>query len=130
MVMSWSRAIYVEFVRRADVATFMRCHINAFEYFVGGPSRCLYDPPRRTKVGVLGRDESGQPEFNSRMLDLSLRLGFELRLCRPYRAQTKGKVESGVKHVRRNPCSSQGQVLWPSVHFSSDEDLNRQGLEW
>ena len=32
MVLSWSRAIYVEFVRRADVATFMRCHISAFEY--------------------------------------------------------------------------------------------------
>jgi transposase len=23
-------------------------------------------------------------------------------LCRPYRAQTKGKIESGVKYVRRN----------------------------
>jgi transposase len=24
------------------------------------------------------------------------------RLCRPYRAPTKGKVESGVKYVKRN----------------------------
>ena len=31
MVLSWSRAIYVEFARRAEVATFIRCHINAFE---------------------------------------------------------------------------------------------------
>jgi hypothetical protein len=31
-------------------------------------------------------------------------------LCRPYRAQTKGKVESGVKYVRRNfLCSLQGR---------------------
>ena len=58
MVLSWSRAIYVEFVRRADVATFMRCHINAFEYFGGAPRRCLYD---NAKVVVLGRDESGRP---------------------------------------------------------------------
>ena len=28
MVLGWSRAIYVEFVRRADVATFIRCHLN------------------------------------------------------------------------------------------------------
>ena len=28
--------------------------------------------------------------------------GFELRLCQPYRAQTKGKVESGVKYVKGN----------------------------
>ena len=42
MVQSWSRAIYVEFVQRA-VVTFMRCHVNAFEYFGGVPRRCLYD---------------------------------------------------------------------------------------
>lgn len=28
--------------------------------------------------------------------------GFDPRLCRPYRAQTKGKVESGVKYLKRN----------------------------
>ncbi|MDE0132013.1 MAG: IS21 family transposase [bacterium] len=119
MVLSWSRAIYVEFVRRADAATFMRCHVNAFEYFGGVPRRCLYD---NAKVVVLGRDDAGRPEWNSRMLDLSLRVGFEMRLCRPYRAQTKGKVESGVKYVRRN--------LWPTIRFSDDADMNRQGIEW
>ena len=33
MVLSWSRAIYVEFVNRADTPTFMRCHVNGFAYF-------------------------------------------------------------------------------------------------
>ena len=42
--------------------------------------------------------------------------------ARPYRAQTKGKVENGVKYVRRN--------MWPSIRFTDDADLNRQGLEW
>jgi hypothetical protein len=28
--------------------------------------------------------------------------GFTPRLCRPYRAQTKGKIESGIKYIRRN----------------------------
>ena len=28
--------------------------------------------------------------------------GFEPRLCPAYRAQTKGKVESGVKYFKRN----------------------------
>ncbi len=119
MVLGWSRAIYVEFVRRADVASFMQCHVNAFEYFGGAPQRCLYD---NAKVVVLGRDASGRPEWNQRMLDMSLRMGFELRVCQPYRAQTKGKVESGVKYVRGN--------LWPGVRFTDDADLNRQSLEW
>ena len=34
MVMGWSRAIYVECVRAADVATFIRCHLNAFHLYV------------------------------------------------------------------------------------------------
>ncbi len=94
MVLGWSRAIYVEFVRRADTASFIQCHVNAFEYFGGVPRRCLYD---NAKVVTLGRDEEGRTQWNRRMLDFALRLGFDLKLCQPYRAQTKGKVESGVK---------------------------------
>ena len=119
MTMGWSRACYVELVRRADTAAFIQCHVNAFEYFGGVPRRCLYD---NAKVVTLGKDETGRVEWNLRMLDFALRLGFEIRLCQPYRAQTKGKVESGVKYVRRN--------MWPSMRFTDDADLNRQGLEW
>ena len=119
MVLSWSRAIYVEFVRRADTASFIQCHANAFEYFGGVPRRCLYD---NAKVVTLGKDGEGRTEWNRRMLDFSLRLGFELKLCLPYRAQTKGKVESGVKYVRGN--------LWPSIRFTDDADLNQQAVEW
>ena len=118
MVLSWSRAIYVEFVRRADVASFVQCHVNAFEYFGGVPRRCLYD---NAKVVIMGRDEDGRAEWNRRMLDFSLRAGFEMRVCRPYRAQTKGKVESGVKYVRGN--------MWPSLSFTDDADLNGKSLE-
>ena len=83
------------------------------------PGRCLYD---NAKVVVPGRDADGRPEWDQRMLDMPLRMGFDLRVCQPYRAQTKGKAESGVKYVRGN--------LWPSVRFTDDADLNRQSLEW
>ena len=119
MTLGWSRACYVELVRRADTAAFIQCHVNAFEYLGGVPRRCLYD---NAKVVTLGKDEHGQVSWNLRMLDFARRLGFEIRLCQPYRAQTKGKVESGVKYVRRN--------MWPSIRFTDDADLNRQGLEW
>ena len=119
MTMGWSRACCVELVRRADTASFIQCHVNAFEYLGGVPRRCLYD---NAKVVTLGRDEDKQPIWNQRMLDFAMRVGFEVRLCQPYRAQTKGKVESGVKYVRRN--------MWPSMRFTDDADLNRQGLEW
>ena len=58
MVLGWSRAIYVEFVRRADVASFMQCHVNAFEYFGGALRRCLYD---NAKVVVLGLGDCPTP---------------------------------------------------------------------
>jgi transposase len=119
MVLSWSRAIYVEFILRADTPTFMRCHLNAMEHFGGLVDRYLYD---NTKLVVLERKSDGEPAFNERFLDMSLRLGFSIKLCKPYRAQTKGRVESGVKYVRNN--------FWPSARFVDLEDLNRQVRAW
>ena len=118
MTSGWSRACYVELVRRADTAAYIQCHVNAFEYLGGVPRRCLYD---NAKAITLGRDEEKRPVWNERMLDFDLRVGFEASVCAsPYRAQTKGKVESGVKYVRPN--------MWPSIRFTDDADLNRQGL--
>ncbi len=119
MVLSWFRSIYVEFVRRADVATFVRCHLNAFARFGGVSRRCLYD---NTQVVVLERDEHGQPVWNSRFLDYALRVGFDIRLCHPYRPQTEGRVESGVEYVKRN--------FWPGVQFVDLTDLNRLAAVW
>ena len=103
----------MELVRKADTAAFIQCHVNAFEYLGGVPRRCLYD---NAKVITLGRDEEKRPIWNQRMLDFALRVGFEARLCQPYRAQTKGKVENGVKYVRRN--------MWPSIRFTTASSGN------
>ena len=111
LVLSWARASYVEFVRRADTATFIRCHLNAFEYLGGIPERCLYD---NAKVVVLGRDPTGEPLWNPQFLDFSLRVGFQVTLCHPYRPQTKGRVESGVKYVRGNFWPGAASATWRS----------------
>lgn len=119
LVLSWSRALYLEFVPRADLPTFLRCHVQAFERLGGLPRRCLYD---NTKLVVLERDELGQPVWTPRFLDFALRLGFGPQLCQPYRAQTKGRGESGIKYVRGN--------FWPTVRFVDLDDLNRQAQDW
>ena len=119
MILSWSRAVYVEFVERADTATFLRCHIHAFEHFGGIPRRCLYD---NSKLVVLRRDGEGRPVWNERFIDFSAALGFEVKLCRPYRAQTKGKIERGVGYVEGN--------FWPSARFVDLADLNRRAMQW
>ena len=119
MVLSWSRAMYVEFVPRATAEHFIRCHLNAFAKFGGIPKSCLYD---NTKLVVLSRDASGAPVWNRQFLDAALRLGFDARLCRPYRAQTKGRVERGIQYVKHN--------FWPGVRFTDLDDLNRQVAAW
>jgi len=118
MVLGWSRMIYIEFVQRADVATFIRCHLNAFAE-LGIPQQSLYD---NAKTVVLKRDANGVKQWNPQFLDFALRMGFDPRLCRPYRAQTKGKVENGVKYVKGN--------FWPSVVFTDLQDVNQQGRNW
>ena len=118
MVLGWSRMEYVEFVKKADVATFIRCHLNAFAE-LGIPEHCLYD---NAKTVVLHRDANGVKQWNEQFLEFALRMGFDPRLCRPYRAQTKGKVESGIKYVKRN--------FWPGVVFTDLSDLNQQARNW
>lgn len=119
MVLGWSRALYVEFIRKADTASFIRCHLNAFAYFGGMTQTILYD---NTKQVVLERNQTGEPVWNPQFLDFSLRMGFAIRLCRPYRPRTKGKVESGVGYVEKN--------FWLGAKFVDDADLNRQARHW
>src|SRR5262249_12747988 len=80
---------------------------------------CLYD---NTKLVVLGREEDGEPLWNPRFLDFTRRLGYRPRLCQPYRAQTNGRVESGIKYVRGN--------FWPTARFVDLADLNQQAQAW
>ena len=107
MTMGWSRACYVELLRRADTAAFIQCHANAFEYLGGVPRRCLYD---NAKVVTLGRDEDGQVEWNPRMLDFALRVGFEIRLCQSLPGPDQGQ---GGERGEVRPAQ---HVAQPALH--------------
>ena len=119
MTLGWSRAMYVEFTISADAAWWLRCHQHAFEYLGGVPKVVLHD---NLKVAVLSRDADGTIHWNERYMDFADYYGFTPKACRSYRAQTKGKVESGIKYVRGN--------FWPGLHFRDLADLNRQARDW
>jgi transposase len=119
MTLGWSRASYLEFTVSADAAWWLRCHVHAFRYFGGAPRVVLHD---NLKTAVLDRDADGTIHWNRRYLDFADYYGFAPRACRPYRAQTKGKVESGIRYVRGN--------FWPGLRFVDLADLNRQSLDW
>jgi hypothetical protein len=72
---------------------------------------------------VREKDEStGRVEWNATFKDRMDFYGVEVRLCRYYRAQTKGKVESGVKYVKRNALAGR--------RFRDFEELNAWLVEW
>ncbi len=57
-----------------------------------------------TKVVPSGRNKEQRPVWDRRILDFATRVGWEIRLCQTYRAQTKDKAGGGVKHTRRVRC--------------------------
>lgn len=92
--MGYSRASYVKFVAcpGEGVATLCAGLREAFDYFGGVPEHVLFD---NTKAVVIERDAygEGQHRWNGELRELAQSCGFKPRLCRPYRAKTKGKVE-------------------------------------
>jgi len=119
MTLGWSRAMYVEFTFQGDTASFIRCHLHAFAYFGGVPREVLHD---NLKSAVIRREADGTVHFNERYLDFALATGFVPKPHRPYRPQTKGKVESGVRYVEGN--------FWTGLHFEDLNDLNGQSRVW
>ena len=90
--MGYSRATYVKFTAGEDAATLCAGLREAFDYFGGVPEHVLFD---NTKAVVIERDAygAGLHRWNDDLKALAESCGFAPRLCRPYRAQTKGKVE-------------------------------------
>ncbi|HLO04690.1 MAG TPA: IS21 family transposase [Symbiobacteriaceae bacterium] len=119
MVLAYSRMLYVEYTTSTEMATFLRCHINAFRFLGGVPKEILYD---NLKSVVKDRDENGRPRFNERFLDFAAYYGFQTRACLPYHAWTKGKVERPVRYLREN--------FFQGTSFGSIPDLNRQAQHW
>ena len=116
-VLGYSRVAYVQFVTDERFETLMACHEAAFAFIGGTPHEVLYDNMRTV---VIGRDVYGpgkhrlQPGFR----DFAHHHGFLPRLCRPYRAQTKGKVERFIHYLRHS--------FWVPL----DSRLRPLGLRW
>lgn len=99
--LGWSRAAYVEFCDDSQVGTLIGCHENAFLAFAGVPREVLFD---NMKTVVIERNAYGQGShrFHPGFLDYARHAGFLPRLCQPYRAQTKGKVERFIGYLKRS----------------------------
>ena len=79
MVLSWSRALHVLFTLDQSTESFLRGHVEAFEYFGGAARVLLYD---NLKSAVLAR-RGQQVRFNPRLLELAGHYHFEPRPVAP-----------------------------------------------
>ena len=99
ITLGYSRMMMAEAATDQTLGTLLRMHESAFREWGAVPDEILYD---RMKTVWTGIDERGEIVWNAIFLDFARYWGFTPRLCRPYRPQTKGKIESGVKYIRRN----------------------------
>ena len=122
LTLGYSRALFAEAALDQTLGTLLRLHERAFAALGGVPQEILYD---RMRTVWQGTDERGEIVRHPMFLDFARHWGFKPRLCRPYRAQTKGKVESGVKYVRRNFLCG---LLGRAPH--SLDELNAELRQW
>jgi transposase len=98
LTLGYSRRGFMEPALNEQVPQFLDAHERAFDHFGGHTREHLYDRPRT----ICRPDGEGGVVWNPTFQSFVHYWGFEARLCRPYRARTKGKVESGVKYLKRN----------------------------
>ena len=90
--LGYSRATYVLFSEREDSAAWLTGLREAFAYFGGVSNDVLFD---NAGAIITERDAFGEGEhrWNPALAALAEEYGFRPKVCQPYRAKTKGKVE-------------------------------------
>lgn len=128
--MGYSRASYVEYVTDEKVDTLIKCHMNAFSYFGGVPTEGLYD---NMKTVIIKRNVYGygKHKFNEQFRDFAEKhCGMKLRVCKPYRAQTKGKVERFNHYLRYSFHNSFKVRLSMMGYKMTLDNANAEVMDW
>jgi transposase len=114
LILGYSRFMFVTFTTRMHLKTLIGCHQKAFDYCGGWTRSILYDNMKQVRTGPR--------ELNPAFVDFADHYGFVARTHRPYRPQTKGKVERMVYYVKDNFLNGRA--------FADLDDLNVQARVW
>ncbi|BBQ03599.1 hypothetical protein BSFA1_87270 (plasmid) [Burkholderia sp. SFA1] len=121
VVLSYSRRMWLQFYPRQSMEVLMQGLEEAFAFHGGVPLELLFDQMKAVVVDDQ-RGAGGRVLENVEFSRFARHWGFRIRACRPYRAQTKGKVERPIRYVR--------QSFFYGREFLNDADLNTQALSW
>lgn len=118
MTLCHSRHQYAELIWHQDVETWLACHRRAFEWFGGVPARVIIDNAKCAITRACYRD----PEVQRAYAECAEGYGFKIDPCPPHDPQKKGRVEAGVKYVKR--------AFFPLREFRNLADANAQLRRW
>jgi len=118
IILSHSRKGYSEAVFRQSTESFIRCLENAFHYFGGSVRTLVIDNLR----AAVTKADWYEPELHPKLQSFCEHYGVVILPTRPYMPRHKGKVESGVKYVKRNALKAR--------QFESLEKENDFLLRW
>ena len=118
LILSYSRALYLEFFFDQSLENFLRGHVRAFTYWEGCCRTLLYD---NLKSVVLER-RGDAIRFHPRLLELAAHYHFAPRPCHVRRANEKGRIERALRYVRES--------FFAARPFTTLEDFNHQARRW
>ena len=96
MVLSWSRALWGEFVFDLTVHSLLRSLARAADFFGGSCRQWLFDNP---KIVVLER-AGDAVRFHPLLLDFAGKMYVQPRVCAVRKANQKGRVERAIRYLR------------------------------
>ena len=118
MRLSYSRKDYYEAVFDQKVETWIKCHINAFNYFSGVPRVIKLD---NLKAAVLNANFY-EPIYQKQYKRFADHYNFLPAPCRVRQPQEKGKTEAGIKYVCNN--------FFAGRKFSNFEEMSLSLNNW
>ena len=103
--LGFSRYSFVRFAEDGKFETPAGCHERFFDAIAGVPQTILFD---NMKTVLIERNAygPGAHRFNAGFREFAKHHGFSPRVCAPYRAQTKGKVERFIRYLKAS-------FVWP-----------------
>jgi len=118
MVMSWSRALFVDFSLDQKTETFLLMHCRALAFFGGVPRKILYDNLKSAVLHHIG----STVQFNPRLLALAGHYLFEPAAAPVRYPEAKGRVEGAIKYIRHS--------FFYGRSFRSLDDVRDQAAAW
>jgi transposase len=118
MTLSFSRHQYAEIVFDQRIETWVALHVRAFESFGGVVRRVVLDNLKAGIVKAVLHDAEAQRSYR----ELAEAYGFLIAPCRPRTPRHKGKVESGVRFVKRNALAGR--------EFRDSNEANAHLARW